>query len=111
MKVEDENALVTILRQGTMMMQRTVNYQVGHMDDDILPEKEECYKILTGTVTRLIDYYASNNDDNRIAQIYIIGDGSRDWSITDLMTEQTGIPSRFLENVRATTITDVRITI
>ncbi|MDE6914019.1 MAG: pilus assembly protein PilM [Lachnospiraceae bacterium] len=104
-KVEDENALVTILRQGTMMMQRTVNYQVGHMDDDILPEKEECYKILTGTVTRLIDYYASNNDDNRIAQIYIIGDGSRDWSITDLMTEQTGIPSRFLENVRATTIT------
>lgn len=104
-KVEEENALVTILRQGTMMMQRTVNYQVGHMDDDILPEKEERYKILTGTVTRLIDYYASNNDDNRIAQIYIIGDGSRDWSITDLMTEQTGIPSRFLENVRTTTIT------
>lgn len=104
-KVEDENALVTILRQGTMMMQRMVNYQVGYMDDDILPEKEECYKILTGTVTRLIDFYASNNDDSRVSQIYIIGDGSRDWSITDTMTEQTGIPCRFLENVRTTTIT------
>lgn len=104
-KVEDENALVTILRQGTMMMQRTVNYQVGHMDDDILPDKNERYQILTGTVTRLADYYASNNDDSKVSQIYIIGDGSRDWSITDLMTEQTGIPSRFLENVRTTSIT------
>ena len=104
-KVEDENALVTILRQGVMMMQRTVNYQVGHMDEDALPDKDERYQILTGTVTRLADYYASNNDDSRVSQIYIIGDGSRDWSITELMTQQTGIPSRFLENVRATTIT------
>lgn len=104
-KVEDENALVTILRQGTMMMQRTVNYQVGHMDDDVLPEKEERYSILTGTVTRLVDFYSANNEDSRVSQIYIIGDGSRDWSITDLMTQQTGIPSRFLENVRSSTIT------
>ena len=104
-KIEDENALVTILRQGMMMMQRTVNYQVGHMDDDVLPEKEERYSILAGTVTRLVDFYSANNEDSRISQIYIIGDGSRDWSITDLMTEQTGIPSRFLENVRASTIT------
>lgn len=104
-KIEEENALVTILRQGMMMMQRTVNYQVGHMDDDVLPTREESIKILTGTVTRLIDFYAANNEENKIAQIYIIGDGSREWSITDVMTEQTGIPSRFLENVRATNIT------
>lgn len=104
-KIEEENALVTILQQGMMMMQRTVNYQVGHMDDDVLPTREEIINILTGTVTRLIDFYAANNEENRIAQIYIIGDGSREWSITDVMTEQTGIPSRFLENVRATTIT------
>lgn len=104
-KIEEENALVTILQQGMMMMQRTVNYQVGHMDDDVLPTREEIIDILTGTVTRLIDFYAANNEENRIAQIYIIGDGSREWSITDVMTEQTGIPSRFLENVRATTIT------
>lgn len=104
-KVEEENALVTILRQSTMMMQRTVNYQVGHMDDDVLPDKDERNEILTGTVTRLIDFYSANNEDSRISQIYIIGDGSRDWSITELMTQQTGVPSRFLENVRATTIT------
>ncbi len=104
-KIEEENALVTILQQGMMMMQRTVNYQVGHMDDDVLPTREEIIDILTSTVTRLIDFYAANNEENRIAQIYIIGDGSREWSITDVMTEQTGIPSRFLENVRATTIT------
>lgn len=104
-KVEEENALVTILRQSTMMMQRTVNYQVGHMDDDVLPDKDERNEILTGTVTRLIDFYSANNEDSKISQIYIIGDGSRDWSITELMTQQTGVPSRFLENVRATTIT------
>ena len=104
-KIEEENALVTILQQGMMMMQRTVNYQVGHMDDDVLPTREEIIDILTGTVTRLIDFYAANNEENRIAQIYIIGDGSREWSITDELTEQTGIRSRCLENVRATTIT------
>lgn len=75
------------------------------MDDDVLPDKDERNEILTGTVTRLIDFYSANNEDSKISQIYIIGDGSRDWSITELMTQQTGVPSRFLENVRATTIT------
>lgn len=99
-KAEDESALVTILQQGTMMMQRTVNYRLAGMDEEELPSQEEIARTLTGTVTRVIDFYASNNEEKRISQIYLIGEGSRTDDLMKMMAEQTGINCRMLEHVR-----------
>lgn len=99
-KAEDECALVTILQQGTMMMQRTVNYRLGGMDGEERISPEEMIGTLTGTVSRVIDFYASNNEEKRISQIYLIGEGTRTDDLMKAMAEQTGINCRMLEHVR-----------
>ncbi len=102
-KVEGENALVTIIRQGTMVMQRTVNYNIGYQDDEPV-SMDDAARVLVGTVLRVIDFYVSNNEDNRIEQIYIMGDGSKESMILDMMVEQTQLPCRVLDTVRGTVI-------
>lgn len=102
-KVEGENALVTIIRQGTMVMQRTVNYNIGYQDDEPV-SMDDAARVLVGTVLRVIDFYVSNNEDNRIEQIYIMGDGSKETMILDMMVEQTQLPCRVLDTVRGTVI-------
>ena len=102
-KVEGENALVTIIRQGTMVMQRTVNYNIGYQDDEPV-SMDDAARVLVGTVLRVIDFYVSNNEDNRIEQIYIMGDGSKESMILDMMVEQTQLPCRVLDTVRGTAI-------
>lgn len=102
-KVEDENALVTIIKQGTMVMQRTVNYNIGRQPGTPV-DPDDAARVLVGTVMRVIDFYVSNNEDGKIEQIYIMGSGSKDKSILDMLTEQTMLPCRVLDNVRGVVI-------
>lgn len=102
-KVEEENALVTIIKQGVMVMQRTVNYNIGHQGDEPV-SPDDAARVLVGTVLRVIDFYISNNEDNRIEQIYLMGSGSKETMILDMMTEQTQLPCRVLDTVRGTVV-------
>lgn len=102
-KAEPEYALVTILQQGTMMMQRTVNYSIGRGGGRA--DEEENNTMLTGTVTRMMDFYASNNEENKVEQVYLMGEGSRSQALLDMMAERTGVPCRLLDNVRSVTDT------
>lgn len=103
LKVEDENALVTIIKQGTMIMQRTVNYNIGRQPDAPI-DPDDAARVLVGTVMRVIDFYVSNNEDGKIEQLYIMGAGSGDKSIVDMLSEQTMLPCRVLDNVRGVVI-------
>lgn len=98
-KVEEENALVTIIKQGILVMQRTVNYNIGRQPDEPV-EPEDALRVLVGTVMRVMDFYISNNEESRIEQIYLMGTGSKESRVLDLLTEQTQLPCRVLENVR-----------
>lgn len=103
-KAEPEYALITILQQGTMRMQRTLNYAIGRGNSGMASE-EENNAMLTGTVTRMIDFYASNNEDNKVEQIFLMGEGSRSQALLDAMAQQTGVTCRLLDNVRSATAT------
>ena len=103
LKVEDENALVTIIKQGTLVMQRTVNYNIGRQPDAPI-DPDDAARVLVGTVMRVIDFYVSNNEDGKIEQVYIMGAGSGDQSIVDMLAEQTMLPCRVLDNVRGVVI-------
>lgn len=102
-KVEGENALVTIIKQGILVMQRTVNYNIGRQPGTPV-DPDDAVRVLVGTVTRVIDFYVSNNEDGKIEQIYIMGAGSQDKAILDLLEEQTMLPCRVLDNVRGVMI-------
>jgi len=103
-KAEPEYALITILQQGTMRMQRTLNYSIGRGTSGMASEAEN-NEMLVGTVARMIDFYASNNEENKVEQIYLMGEGSREQTLLDMMAEQTGLPSRLLDNVRSAAAT------
>lgn len=98
-KVEEENALVTIIKQGILVMQRTVNYNIGRQPDEPV-EPEDALRVLVGTVMRVMDFYISNNEESRIEQIYLMGAGSKESRVLDMLAEQTQLPCRVLENVR-----------
>ncbi len=102
-KVEDENALVTIVKQGVMVMQRTVNYQLG-LHEEMTVSDSESASVLVGTVLRVIDFYLSNNEDSRIDHIFVIGEGSKKQEIIDIMAEQAGLPCRTLDSIRGVTV-------
>lgn len=102
-KIEEESALVTIIKQGVMMMQRTVNYNIGRQPDEPVSH-EDAMRVLVGTVLRVIDFYTSSNEENRIEQIYVMGDNSKEKSLIDVITEQTQLPCRILDNVRGTVV-------
>lgn len=101
-KIEDENALITIIRQGVMVMQRTVNYNMGHHDDAPV-SAAEAVKTLVNTVLRVVDFYATNNEDGKIEQIYLTGEGSKEDVILEFMTEQTQIHCHVLDTIRGVT--------
>jgi type IV pilus assembly protein PilM len=85
--IEDENALVTIVRHSDMVLQRTVNIYNYNQ----LYQKDEAYSMLVGTILRLIDFSVSNNEDMSIDKIYLSGECSNDDSLMRLMTDTTHI--------------------
>lgn len=103
-KAEPEYAMITILHQGTMMMQRTVNYSIG-LGSSGTASEEDNYIMLTGTVTRMMDFYASNEEDNKVEQVFLMGEGSRSQTLLDMLAQQTGAQCRLLDNVRSATAT------
>ena len=103
-KIEDESAIITIMKQGIMIMQRTVNYNLGRQGDSPV-SAVEAIRTLVGTVIRVTDFYASNNDGDTIEQIYISGEGSKEDVILEFMIEQTQLNCRLLDTVRGVTVT------
>ena len=102
-KIEDENALITIVRRGILVMQRTVNYNMGrHSDAPVSPV--EAIKAVVNNVIRVIDFYTVNNENSKIEQIYVTGEGSKEDVILEFMTEQTQLNCRLLDTVRGVTL-------
>lgn len=103
-KAEPEYAIITILHQGTMMIQRTVNYSIG-LGSSGEASEEDNFMMLTGTVTRMMDFYASNDDDNKVQQVFLMGEGSRSDTLLNMLERQTGAQCRLLDNVRSAAAT------
>jgi type IV pilus assembly protein PilM len=97
-KVERENAIITIIKKGILEMQRNINYSdKGDM--------EEASHTLVGTVLRIIDFYLSKDEDAGIDKIYIVGEGSKDKALIELMKEHSQISCEQLEVIKGVTFT------
>lgn len=102
-KVEEENAIITILQHGTFVLQRNLTHALGQAEADET-EKEEIAENLVGTMLRVGDFYASHNEENKLEQIFIMGEGSRESRLMDMVSERMGIACRVLDNVRGVII-------
>ena len=95
-KVEEENTVITILKQETLILQRTVNYGFGSSRE----EGDDQLNALVGTLMRVFDFYMSQSEENTIETVYVMGDGSKQEKILELIYDQLQIPCRVLDRVR-----------
>lgn len=98
-KVEADSTVVTIIRNGTLVLQRNLNNGYSNHDSIRDEVNEESIRLVVGTIIRLIDFYIGNNDKNVIDHIFLSGDGAGKDEIRELIEEQTHLPCRVLEKV------------
>lgn len=98
-KVEEENAIITIIKEGIMLLQRNVNYGIGKMAGEEVTAKE-AIESLVNTMLRVIDFYIANGEENVISHIYVTGEGSKEESIVEYMAAVTQLPCSVLSNIR-----------
>jgi type IV pilus assembly protein PilM len=97
-KVERGNAVITIIKKGILEMQRNINYSEK-------TDLEEASRTLVGTVLRIIDFYLSKDESASIDKIYIVGEGSKDKALAELMKEHSQISCGQLEVIKGVTLT------
>lgn len=102
-KIEVENAIISIIQKGELVLQRNLNYERGQRSNEE-QTKEEMADYLANTMLRIIDFYTSNNENVSINQIHIMGGCSRDKNLLPYMSGLMGMPCRLVDTVRGVTI-------
>ena len=97
-RVEDENSIITILKQGTLVLQRNVNIGIHLKDDADVMEENKLQ--LINTLQRIIDFYSAQNEENTIEKIYLVGNGSKEEQLQKDIENQTMISCRLLDKIR-----------
>jgi type IV pilus assembly protein PilM len=103
-KIEDENALITIAKQSTVVLQRNVNYNVGtQVEADRIGINEASHTIV-GTVQRVIDFYESSENGGKVSKVYVVGEGSKNSGLIKNMQDQTEIDCYPIDIIRGAAI-------
>lgn len=102
-KLERENAILSIIQQGNLILQRNLNYARGRMGE-VEISIEDIQDTLINTMLRVMDFYHSGDEKNSISHIYILGSTTQDDNIAARIEETTQIPCRLLDVVRGVTL-------
>lgn len=102
-KIEEENTVITIMKQETLILQRTVNYGFGLPQEREESDNQELNS-LVGTLLRIFDFYMSQSEENTLETVYFIGDGSKQEGIIELIHDQLQLPCRVLDKVRGVAV-------
>ncbi len=104
-KMESDYAIISILKNGKLAMQRTVNYGMGlGRRTDALLTQEEKLESLVNTMARVMEFYTSNNEDKPVEKVYLLGDGPKDQRNMDYISKNMNIPCRNVEYMRNVTL-------
>jgi len=116
LQVNDTNSIVTVLNNGAMAIQRTINHGVAALADvavegaeykaDKLSEgiallkeemllgeetfKDACTNLIN-TISRIIEYYTSKNKDAEIKEVFLTGQGATVRGLPELLANELGI--------------------
>ena len=84
LKVDEEMSMLTVISGDRVRLQRNISY--GAAGD------EEELEALAGNVSRMIDYYASRNEEIAIEKVYLMGMGAECKGLAERLNEVLGIP-------------------
>lgn len=95
-KIEQESAFITIIKDNTIVLQRNVNYGIGKAVTTA-GEMREAMEPLGGTILRMVDFYSGQAEGNVIESITIVGKGADYMEQFDEIEQESGIPIRKLK--------------
>lgn len=87
LKAEEEGAVVSIMRNETLVLQRNIQYTVGSFDT--LSERVELINSVVNSLLRVSDFYLSRNEGVKIARLYVTGELSREHDDVERLSELT----------------------
>lgn len=104
-KMESDYAIISILKNNKLAMQRNVNYGMGlGRRTDALLTQEERLESLVNTMMRVLEFFAANNEDNEIEKIYLLGDGPKDKRNMDYIASNMHVLCRNVEYMKNVTL-------
>ncbi len=103
LKGEEESAVVSILRNSTLVLQRNIPYTVGSFDTP--QERRDLIESVVNSLLRVSDFYLSKNDGVNIGRLYVTGELSREHIDIERIAEMTQYYGTAFDVVRAVTVT------
>ena len=103
-KVEKYASIVTIVKNGSITLQRTVAYGVDEEMPDAHREVLGSKGALINGVAKIIDYYSSRNKGELIDKIYITGIGADMNKLGMLFADELGIKTTELDSLEGYTL-------
>ncbi len=97
-KMEPESAVVTVIKDGAQVMQRTANYGIGRPIED-QEDLDEAINLMAGTLHRIIDFYVAQAEGNNVSAINIIGTYSANARVLQSIQDRMGIPCQYLPSI------------
>ncbi len=97
-KMEPESAVVTVIKDGAQLMQRTANYGIGRPIEDA-EDLEEAIHLMTGTLHRIIDFYTAQAEGNSVSAINLIGTYSDNAKVLQAIQDEMGIPCQYIPSI------------
>ena len=91
-KAETENTMVSIIKNGTLMLQRIVNYGVNSDSED--------QEMLISSLLRIEDFYLLQSEGNKIDHIFVTGKGAEDSVFVASIGKQTNISCNRVERLQ-----------
>lgn len=102
LKGEEEGAVVSILKNSTLVLQRNIPYAEGSFDTR--SEKDELIESVVNSLLRVSDFYLSRNEGVKIGRLYVTGELSREHDDIEKISELTTYYGTAFDVVRSVTV-------
>ena len=94
LKVDENSSMITIVQDGKAKLQRSIPYGIGVRENntgEISSEEKEDLRYLIGNVSRVIDYYTTQNRENPITEIRLAGIGAKLDGFAEMLNQELNI--------------------
>lgn len=103
LKVDENSSMITIVQEGKVRLQRSMPYGIGSGisgDKEIFSEETAGeLRYLIGNVSRVIDYYTSQNKENPITGIWLAGVGAEYHGLEEILSSEWNMKVEVLQEL------------
>lgn len=93
LKIDEDSSMITIVKEGQVKLQRSMPYGISK------EENGDDMRYLIGNVSRVIDYYGSQNSDSPITGLWLAGMGAEEKGIAEMLSEELNIRTGVLQKL------------